>query len=84
MTTTANRRAFLAAALALPLLPQLRERRLGCGHHSRTGELLHEAFAVERWTGREWSDTFERRLRWRQGNEWQERRYKLKRPELGF
>ncbi len=81
-----DRREFIIATSAVAtLLPgQTRFRRIGYGRDQDSDEILHEEFALERWNGEKWADTFERRMWWMQGGTRQERTWKLSEIERGF
>lgn len=60
---TINRREFVSAMMATPLLSLRRERRIGYGRHPVTGELIHETIQPEEWDGREWQPAGRSRTR---------------------
>ena len=80
-----TRREALAMTVAIALVPSIgetRERRIGWGRDPDSDRMLHEEYAVERWDGSKWTDTYERRGWWYVRGERVEKRWKLTKMEI--
>jgi len=86
-----DRRTFIAATAALAAAPKLgatRERRIGWGRRGLCIDpdppLVHETFAIERWDGERWVDTYQRREWWYRDGNRVERTWRLTQIEIDW
>ena len=81
-----NRRDFMATTTAIALAPafgETRERLVGFGKCG-TDQTINETFAIDKWNGKEWVDTYERRTWWLRNGRRNEARYFLSVSDIQF